>query len=61
MDTGRGLESPSPPVLPKFNPGPGPPSKGGRPPLAAGGGIGDGEVAGEVIRGLLSGVAKDDW
>lgn len=56
------MGSPSgPPMLPKFRLLPWPwKADGGRPPLAAGWGIGDGELAGEVIRGLFCGVGRDD-
>lgn len=58
MDTGRIFDSPlSPPTPPNIIPWPVRPA-GGRPPLDTGCGIGEGEVAGEVIRGLLIGVDR---
>lgn len=48
------LTSPSPPRLPKVTALPCVASvAGGRPPLADGCGIGDGDCAGDVTRGLL--------
>ncbi len=48
-------------MLPKFKalPWPGRPD-GGRPPLAAGCGIGDGEVAGDEMRGLVVPTGNED-
>lgn len=52
---------PSAPVLPKFKAIPWPCKlEGGRPPLAAGVGIGEGECAGDVMRGFVMGGVESD-